>query len=248
MSFVLNPQFPYYGNITLSSILSDPEAVTPFVKKYQIVETIEDVLVLSCVWYRLRQSGFIPETIENLLSSVLFKNIKPEDIELSKNIRDYYSKKLMMLTLRSTRGMSSFRKDLSAFLQSDGLKFTESVLPMVYRLPEFYHYDMEFDVIQRDFVKEIPAFTLHHTLFSRGIQHLLPIKALNKNTKYVKCVEYWLTDDTGCAYVIPLDPKNPLLPLWDREFTKAKINIQGKLHPKYRDNLQYYQLHSYGII
>lgn len=215
------------------------------VKKYEVIETSEDILALSVTWKRLRDNREnIPVYINSLLSNSLFEKVTTEDREYANSIRDYFSKKIMLWTLKEVR-LSAYRQDLSDFIHSDGKKFTEKMLPLVFRLPEFYEYDVEFDSFKQDVTLEITNFNEHGT--HQKVTTLRPIKSFYKNNKRVKQIEYWLKDDKGNAHMIAIEPKNPLKHIWDKLFMNQQLRIEGSYCPKQHDDLQYYRLLNWSL-
>jgi len=137
---------------------------TEYVKKYEVFETTEDILALSVTWHRMRSSlshkinMIAPDNRPTKLTdSVLFREMIQEDKDRADIIRDYYSKKLMVITLREQR-ISKFRKDLSTFVHGDNKVVKEEMMPLIYRLPEFYEYDMGFDEMFRDLNKQFEDY------------------------------------------------------------------------------------------
>lgn len=244
----------YPGNITLGSL--NPTLTIRgingnqfsiddrFVKKYEVIETTEDLLALSCAWYRIRkngasQNGIVPN-ISTLLSPDLFKSITTEDRTNANTIRDYYSKKIMFWTLKEQR-LTQFRQDLSEFLHGVSTKFVEKTLPMVYRLPEFYEYDSSFDEVRLLFNSSIDNHHRGHSKSSVSTT-LTPVARFSRNTRRVNVKEYWLKDNMNVAYRFVLDPKNPLINLWEREFSKSEINLTVNLVCDSRDDFNFYQI------
>lgn len=213
-------------------------------KKYEIIESNEDLLTLSCVWYRFRQERNANKSIgispSKLLDNVLFENIKEEDRELASKIRDYYSKKIMMLTLKSIT-FTKYRNDLNKFIHGDGLKFEESICGLVYRLPEFYEYDIEFDEMVRECNKQIA-----HSV-SRDTHTLTHIGTLRVNKKTSKRIEYWFKTENNDIANISLEPNNPLLKVWDK-LMFDDLRIEAKYGVKRRDDMAYYVLTDYSIV
>lgn len=224
--------------------IKDFEETNGLYKKYEIIESTEDLLVLSCTWYRLRQErnanrsmGISPS---KLLDRVLFENINEQDRELASKIKDYYSKKIMMLKLKSIP-FTQYRDDLNHFIHGDGLKFEEKICGLVYRLPEFYMYDTEFDEMVRDYKKEIttPPARLTHTLKHIGTLHV------NKRTS--KKVEYWFKTEHDEIANITIEPNNPLLKIWDK-LVFDDLTIEAKYGVKHRDGIAYYVLTDYSLV
>ena len=214
------------------------------VKRYEVIETSEDILALSVTWKRLRDNrDNVPVYINSLLSNSLFEKVTTEDRDSANLIRDYFSKKIMLWTLKEVR-LSAYRQDLSDFIHGDGKKFTEKMLPLVFRLPEFYEYDVEFDTFKQDVTLNIPQF---NNGTHQKITTLRPIKSFYKSNKRIKQFEYWLKDDKGNAHMISIEPKNPLKHIWDKLFMNEQLRIEGSYCPKQYDDLQYYRLLNWSI-
>jgi len=212
-----------------------------YVKRYEVIEATEDILALSVAWKRLRdtKNESIQVSITTLLDDHLFRKIEEPDRVRANEIRDYFSKKIMLWTLKSVK-LSPYRQDLNKFIHSDGKKVTEELLPLIYRLPEFYEYDIQFDQFKREVNLEITNFSNIDSV--KKITTLTPIKSFYKTNKRVKHFEYWLKDSNDNAHLITIEPKNPLKHIWDKIFTNGQIRIEGTCYPKKYDELQYYQL------
>ena len=112
-------------------------------------KTTEDSLVLSCAWYRLRNNFNNKVNMPNSLFDYnLLDQILEVDRLLAYNIRDYFSKKIMVWKLKNME-LTTFREDLNEFIHSDGLLIKEKMIGLIFRLPEFYHYDITIDEIFR---------------------------------------------------------------------------------------------------
>lgn len=227
------------STINISAMFSDNE----FYKKYEIIESTEDLLVLSCVWYRLRQERNANKSIgvnpTKLVDRVLFQNIHEEDRELAGKIRDYYSKKIMMLKLKSVP-FTKYRNDLNHFIHSDGMKFEESICGLVYRLPEFYQYDIEFDEMISECKREVQPKQ------SRATHTLKHIGTLRVNKRTSKKVEYWFKNENDEIANITIEPHNPLLKVWDK-LVFDDLKIEAKYLVKLRDGMSYYVLNDYTL-
>jgi hypothetical protein len=215
------------------------------IKKYEIIETTEDLLALSCTWYRIRQSKHtLQPHVSSLLSENLFRHVTPEDRTKAEEVRDYYSKKFMVMALKDQR-LTQFRQDLKDYLVGDSKKFTEKTVPMVYRLPEFHAHDVEFDIIKRDFEKDIPEFnTLTRRTINKSVR-LTPVKGFKKNSKTRgKFTEYWLKDSKNRAYRFSITSANPLIGLWDMQFNNGDMVLNLNTQAARRDELEYFNIGS----
>ena len=236
------------NNILGGSIEWDSFINTDNVKKYEVFETTEDVLALSVTWHRLR--SLLSHKINpngrptKLTDSVLFKEMIQEDREKANVIRDYYSKKLMVITLREQR-MSKFRKDLSAFIHGDSKVVKEELMPIIYRLPEFHEYDISFDEMVRDLNTrfEFPE----HTQAWSGTKTLKPIKKFIVKHRINKFSEYWLKDDDNKLVKIEVPIENKLNHLWEHFFEQDSIPLQGHFKHMERDGISYFHLKNWEI-
>jgi len=224
---------------TISDLNSAPEAL---VKKYEIYESKEDLLALSVCWKRLRDSGQ-SLGIGELLNKRLFSEVSTEDRDKANEIRDYYSKKIMVLKLKSVT-LTNFREDLNTFIHSDGLKFKENMMPLAYRLPEFYEYDKTFETIACEYNRTVVGYKERA---SNPVCHLSFVGKLNVNTKRFKRVEYWFHDNNNNLVNISFDPNNTLLSLLDKSLTET-LTVSGHFYKKERDGQEFLKIDKYKFV
>lgn len=221
---------------------------TPYAKKYEVFETTEDILALSVTWQRLRtliNASTSPNARPTKLTdSILFKEIIQEDRDKAERIRDYYSKKLMVITLREQH-ISKFRKDLSTFVHGDSKIIKEEMMPLIYRLPEFYDYDIAFDEMVRELNTRF-EFPENTTAWS-GTKFLKPIKKFVVKLRTSRFSEYWLKDEDNkaCKIEIPID--NKLNHLWEHFFEQESVPLQGYFKHMERDGINYFHLKNWEI-
>lgn len=216
------------------------------VKKYEVFETTEDVLALSVTWHRLRplvNQGLTAIKPTRLTDEILFNEMTQEDRDRANDIRDYYSKKLMMLTLKE-QPFTNYRKDLSTFIHGNSKLVKEEMMPLIYRLPEFYDYDIETDVMFRDLNTRFEGAQI---AYQRTVE-LTPIKKFTINHKHGKrTAEYWLKDERSIPYKIDIDGKNELLHLWDTYFEKESVKLHGAIKYTERDGIGFNKLIKWTI-
>ena len=232
----INSSNPFSALGSVNSVsLSLDDFNNPHVKKYQVMEIEEDLLALSATWYRLRQATvkgqpYIP--ITKIIDKDLFKHVTEKDREVASNIRDYYSKKIMMWKLKG-QNLTKFREDMNSLIHSEGKVFKEDMCPLAYRLPEFYFYDTSFDELANE-----------HNKIVKERKHVPETKTLNLHKtftvgkKYSKRKEYWFTDSNDNLVTLSLTHDNPLLSLLDLA-SKNPLAITAKFNVKDRDNVQY---------
>lgn len=212
-------------------------------KKYEIIESDEDLLVLSCTLHRIRMTpglerGYSMVGGSLMLSDYTYESVNHEDRELANKIRSFYNQKLMVMTLKEHR-FTQYREDLKRFLQGDGKKFIEKDIGMIYYLPQFYSYDQKFIELKGKFAQS-------NKLKSRQMVDLalIPVDVMSRSTKMHKIKMYWFKDIDNLPYLYKVPTHNPLLPLMDREFfNKQKIELTCCLYPKnYDGDFSYYEI------
>lgn len=149
-----------------------------------------------------------------------------EDAHLAQKIRKYYRNRLVIQTLKGKHEMSNFRKDLYEFVDSDNIYYLrEDFIPMVTKLPDFYEEDLMYD----DFKKFLKTDRKTYEVDARlgGEFTLYPVRKHHRKTQKCNILNYFFADGEKQLYKIMLDPKNPLLHLFDRLFEQDKINFIG---------------------
>lgn len=217
------------------------------VKKYEVYEISQDLLALSVCWSRLRKGRVENQpyvNIAKLLDSELFRQLNEDDIIQANVIRDYYSKKIMVWKLKNIT-LTPFREDLNTFIHSDGKTFKESMLPLVYRLPEFYEYDTEFEQMSFDYNKEIKR---QDTPFVSDCKQLKFVKQLLVNTKRHKRNEYWFSDTHNNLVTFSIETHNPLVSLLNITLKNNDINVIGRYKKSVRDGNEYLKVEKFSFV
>ena len=226
------------AGITVNTVNFD-NLLNPNVKKYEVIETKEDLLVLSVVWQRLRalnkdNSKSVPNYVADLTDANLFNNITPEDRTKAENIRDYYEKKFIWWALNDVN-LTPFRNDLQTFIRSDGKTFKENMKPLVYRLPEFYDYDNAFDEMLFN----------HDCSISNSERSIVTEKTLKHVATYYRKrksndqFEYWFSDELNRLNVIRIPSFNTLSSLLSAA-AKNPMKVRAVYQKVVKENREYY--------
>jgi len=231
-----------YSPANLSTAWEDlTENTNPWTirKEVQQLRSTEDLLALSVTWKRLRDNN-ITHNVTGLKDDELFDFIIEEDRVLAATIRDYYSKKIMMMVLKDMP-LSAFRKDMNAFIHSTGKQFTEKDVPMVFRIPEFYEYDTKMEVMRTEIVS-VPA-----GFYPGNLRSLTPVKYFKRKIASKVRHEYWLKTKENHSAMILLDDGNPLQHMWEREFAKDHVTVSGSFRPTKRDGFVFYTMEKWHL-
>jgi hypothetical protein len=222
-----------YSNQSIN--LGDLEfAFNDNVKKYEIFEVSQDLLALSTCWYRLRKEQKA-SNIGKLIDGTLFNNIIDEDRKFADIIRDHYCKKVLIWKLKNNR-LTSFREDLAEFINTDGKRFKEKMMPLAYRLPEFYEYDIEFEKILFDHNREVK----HDNTVDRSVKNLTFVKTLKVNSKKFKRNEFWFSDEFNNLVSINIESHNPLLSLLTKTVSKG-LKLNALYRKSTRDGFEFFK-------
>jgi len=217
------------------------------VKKYEVLESPEDVLALSVTWKRLNKTNpSVLSNVSNLLSKELFNHITDEDRELGQEIRDYYSKKIMIWKLKNAR-FSKFRDELNTYIHSPTpLLVKNELMGMIYYLPYFYEYDSGVDEVRVQVNSKTNVILQMGSSLPRTLQPLNKVISKRKNAT---TNHYWLKDiETGCAVQFVFELINPLEHIWAKLFAKDKpMQITGLYHKKTRDDFEYFSVKNWKL-
>jgi hypothetical protein len=174
------------------------------------------------------------------LDKELFNHVTTDDRQKANEIRDYYSKKIMMWKLKEVH-LSPFREDMNSFIHTNGKMFKQNMVPLAFRLPEFHNYDVEFDDLVSEHNKIITDKSINQT------KNLSLKKTFAVGKKYTKRKEYWFSDDTNNLVTFSLTHDNPLISLLDMQ-CKNTVTLSGNYNMKYRDNNQYFVVDKYSFL
>jgi len=217
-------------------------------KNYEIVsmiKTAEDLLVLSCVWQRLKQdpdyNRFSFERPTKLLDDILFIRITTDDREKASTIRNYYSKKIVMWKLLG-KPLTLFREDLNTFIASTGTENTEKFFGLVYYLPYLYDYDIDLDSLMMKHNTKIEK-----PMLALNTKSLMLQETFNVNRRLSKRKEYWFSDNNDNLVKLSVKQDNPLLSLLD-VYTTTNVKIQANYVKNTMENRDYYEARAFRFV
>lgn len=234
------------ANHTPTISIPDPWLdITESFKRTEEAQTLtEDLLVMSVTAHRLRNE-YNPNNNWDDITNVdlIFPKIIEHDRVVASHIRDFYSKKFLILALME-RPLSSYRKDLSEFIHSNGKKYVQKTIGLAYRLPEFYYYDLAFNEMSKPLQRSLD-YTILKT--ENKINTLKPINKFQINFRRTKATEYWLTDSENRMYSLEITNDNTLKNLWEREFVNGSVSIKGTYRPRRRDDATYFSIEKWEL-
>lgn len=218
-------------------------------KKFEMYESTEDVLSLAVAAHRVMATSQI---FYKITDRELYNKVEQQDRDKAKEVRDYYSKKVMMLKLKGNGQMSKFREDMNKLIHSDGLIFKEDMIGIAYWLPKFYEYDTELDDVKSHVIttQNFESMNQQGSPITRNLSATLsPIKCLKRMSKRTKAFEYWMKDDKlNSGVVLNLEEKNQLQHLWDHIFTtESSIKIKGNYTRRTRDGFEYFSITNWSL-
>jgi len=216
-------------------------------KKYEIYEFEDDILAVSCAAKRQRDSSPGEFRYTKLTDRKLFESVNSDDRELARLVRDYYSKKIMMLTLKGKQ-LTQFRKDLNTFIHGDTNRIIGDFFPLIYKLPDFYEYDTKIERLKTSLEDRIKGAKLEKLNGKQSSFELTPLTSVKKHNKRMNVIEYWFSMKGNTPVLIQLEPKNPLLHIWDTMFSNKKVlQISGMTFHKVMDDFEYLSIKNWKL-
>lgn len=213
-------------------------------KKYEMFESTEDVMALAVAAHRVMRDTHIYYKVTD---RELYQKLQQCDRDKAQEIRDYYSKKVMMLKLKGNGKMSSFREDMNKLIHTDGLIFKENMIGVAYWLPVFHDYDLVLDEVKSmvTATHDFDKLTENRVPGTMNLSaNLTPLKSMKRASKRGKHQQYWLRDDKlNAAVNINIEDKNQLQHLWDYLFeNESTLKIKGNYSRCSRDGFEYFLL------
>lgn len=222
---------------------NEPFINEQFLKK-KIVGNPVGFLAASVALKRMRSTRLHVE--EDSILAVKEHVITLEDTIIAGKIKDYYSKKIMMLNLLG-KPISKFREDLSKFIHSDSIFMDHTLIPLVTKLPYFYDYDSEFELMVHGLNKSTHG--VH--VFSEDSPTLTLTKLRKFDTKgrIGKKTEYWFKDKNNCLFVLYITHDNILKSMFDKVYdSNAYMNFKNcNCSMKYRDDIKFQFINKFDL-
>ena len=209
----------------------------PGFKKYEIIECEKDLLALSVARHRLGNH------YATLLDSELLKQVTQSDHDQAQVIRDHYQKKFVIWALQGIE-LSPFRTDLKEFVHTDGLRFKETMVPLAWKLPEFYLYDIEFEKIHHEFNTTV---TNQKEDCIETTRTLNLVKTFDVNNRARKKREYWFHDQYNNLVYLAIDRSNMLLGLMDF-MSNATLTVKAQYIKRNRDGREFLKLRNMSFL
>jgi hypothetical protein len=220
--------------------LTTPAELTP--EPAVLYNFTTDPLLVSCTLYRMIQEAKANEkfTYHNWSltehTDKIAAKITDQDRVFAESLRSYYNSKLIMAKLRGDN-FTKFKTDLLQYLNDSPTKITSKFIGMVYKLPYFYHYDMQlveiFGGAKSDLEKapiQIPRQDIKLSFISKA----------DNGQKRARHYEYWFRDENNLRFLVEVEKHNPIRILWENAIQEGDLSINSIFEKKRRDNLEFY--------
>jgi len=208
-----------------------------------------DPLLVSCTLYRLI-------TESNSMNKLTYCNwsltehsdkiaakITDQDRVFAESLRSYYKSKLIIAKLRGDN-FTKFKTDLLQYLNDSPTKITSKFIGMIYKLPYFYHYDMELVEI---FGSEHVDLEKAPGRLDRQDINLSFIRKADNGQKRARHYEYWFKAENNLRILVEVEKHNPVRNLWEKSIQEGDLNINAIFEKKRRDNLEFYVAKAWTI-
>jgi hypothetical protein len=208
---------------------------------------VADPLLLSCVVYRLTVNpvdGVDAWSFTLQDSNAISKHITSEDHILADAVREHFTAKIMLAVLREDP-ITKFRATLGKCLKTDYRKDDSYEVPsdylcIFYKLPFFYHYDIE---LKAAIGTEYKTLSTSNILsFDTENKRLTFIKKLRSHVKGQHPNEFWFRDENDDIVMLTVGTNNALCVLFENHLVSNKeVSVRGKFRAGRRDALGYYK-------
>jgi hypothetical protein len=131
---------------------------------------------------------------------------------------------------------------MNEFIHTDGLKFQEKMIPLVYSLPGFYAYALDFDKMMA-----LHDISIKDAINQVGTKRLDLVKVLDSGRRSRKTKEYWFRDESNHLVKMVIQADNPLMSLLDL-YTQDQIIVNGLFTKITRDDKDYFMVSKFKFI
>jgi hypothetical protein len=223
------------------------DQIEAFKRKPDPITYTFDPLALTLA--KLADGSTKGEIVETLSHSVTQGSWIAEFDQQAADIRKYYRNKLLLQTLKHTKAnMSKFRQDLQNYVGNETPYIIDRAdIPMIVKLPDFYDEDKMMDQFVKDYCMDLQYY--QNTIATTQLT-LYPMRKFHRKTQRSDSMYYWLRDDANLVYRIELDPKNPCMHLFEREFANSsvKLNTMCNLTRTRGQSYTFYKLNKWEIL
>lgn len=234
------------GNTVNQIWIDDVDSLKEKYPRNDIVKFKADPLALTLSF---RDQGLENWKITEKLTSAPTWDLFAEDrfFHRASEIKKYYRNKLMFKALKNTNhNMSKFRQDLYNYVESsDPFSVYKNDIPMIVKLPDFYEEDVMMDAMVKKY-----KMTGDYETTQNVERTLYPLQKHHRKTKNQDQKHFWFRDDNNLIYRIVIEPKNPLLHLFEKEFSKQSINVSATFYATRTRGQDYvfYSLSNWNIL
>jgi hypothetical protein len=208
----------------INEIKSNPE---PKIHRFE-----DDPVALSCAVFREWQVHRLARFLDLESATAL-----PEDHATAARIRDYYGKKFSYQLLKG-HALSPFRQTL-VNLMGETHHVEQSQMGMLYRLPGFYHEDLETDQMFQHVtpgVEQVYKEQMEAGMYGWGSQQrhfsLTPLRKIHRDAKPKERTRFWYLTQQGFALCVTVANDNSLFPLFNSLYERGPVELAGQVRLK----------------
>jgi hypothetical protein len=193
--------------------------------------------------------------------------LKSNHFETAQKIRDYYSQKFLMISMKSQHtfdgmpSLSKFRTELMQYFveSKNNQEYTDDQIGMIYSLPRLYNEDQLLDKLRENYninawrQKEPNGIIVRKTLFYIDVNRKrtwlrAPYARTHPSNRQDEFFNYWFHDENDRLYCIDLEMDNPFCRIWSR-LIEFPMEVEGKIYKNTaKDNLNYYTFNNWEIL
>jgi len=176
--------------------------------------------------------------------------VRKRDVKKAGQIRDYFSKKFLMLQLAGEH-LSQYRRELLKMLTRNNNNFSDDETGMIMSLPRLFIEDQFLDELKENYNNDPWIDTTSERDVNRTLTYIgCHTKKSHRYTGYRKS-EFtcnWFHDEDDRLYLIETDIDSPYRMIW-QDLIQYALDIKGDpVKCTKRDGMHYYELHNWFIL
>jgi len=184
--------------------------------------------------------------------------VSDKHITEAKNIREYFSNKLLMIELTSN-DLTKYRRKLISYLSKKDYAFAPDQISMLLSLPRLYQEDTIIENLKDNYnnspweTKDHNNVTIETTMTHIGSHNKKSFRHSNnlqgyKITKPDSWLCYWMSDCNDRVYMVEIDLDCPFRNYWE-SVIEYPFQVQGTpIQHSGKDGLNYYTFREWQIL
>jgi hypothetical protein len=179
-----------------------------------------------------------------MFTNAIYHSISRDDVDTAKKIRDHYEQRFMVARL-ANESLGGYHEKMLILLHTNQYEIHESHIKILYKLPEFYEYDMELIKL----TSHLNNYVTRKLPYSKEIELKLSyVGKIYRSTRMGKYYDYWFSNEHGEPVKIPVEKSNILCSWWDHVSKELKVRAAVRERDGIYNVVPHLEIRSFEII